>query len=111
MEELFNKMSEYVKMTEELPLSEFHAYYQSVIDYLMKNYQDMSADDLVKAKGITMIMAGNAKTRARRKDENRKKYDKIAEKAEFWESAIKLRLTKDGLSAAELDEKVEALWA
>jgi hypothetical protein len=111
MEELFSKMSQYVKMNEELPLPEFQAYYQSVIDYLMKNYQEMTTDELIKAKGITMIMAGNAKGRARRKDADRKKFDKIAEKADFWESAIKLRLTKEGMSAAELDEKIEALWA
>lgn len=110
MKELFTKMGEYTKMEEELSIGEFHAYYQSVIDYLMKSYQDMTTDELVQAKGITMIMASNAKARAMRKDENRKKFAKIGEKSSFWEDAIKVRLTKEGMSAEELDEKVEALW-
>lgn len=111
MEELFAKMAEYVKMEEQLPFDEFQTYYQSVIDFLLKSYQDLSADELVKAKGITMIMANNAKTRARLKDGNRKKFLKMGEKASFWEDAIKHRLIKEGMSAAEVDEKVEALWA
>jgi len=39
MEELVAKMGEFIKMEDELPFPEFQAYYQSVIDYLMKNYQ------------------------------------------------------------------------
>jgi len=84
MEELFAKMGEYIKMEDELPLPEFQTYYQSVMDYLMKNYQDMSTEQLVQAKGITMIMAGNANARALRKDANRKKFQKIGEKSAFW---------------------------
>ena len=45
-----------------------------------------------------------------RKDENRKKFTKMGEKSAFWENAIKLRLTKEGMSESELDEKVDALW-
>ena len=111
MEELFAKMAEYVKMEEPLPFEQFQTYYQSVIDYLMKYYQDMETDDLIKAKGVTMIMANNAKSRAHLKDENRKKFIKIGEKSTFWEDAIKHRLIKEGMSATEVDEKVEALWA
>ena len=110
MEELVAKMGEFIKMEDELPFTEFQAYYQSVIDYLMKNYQDMTTDQLVQAKGITMIMGNNAKARAMRKDENRKKFTKMGEKSAFWENAIKLRLTKEGMSESELDEKVDALW-
>jgi hypothetical protein len=111
MEELYAKMAEYVKMEEQLPFAEFQTYYQSVIDYLMKSYQDMGTEDLIKAKGVTMIMANNAKARARLKDANRKKFLKIGEKSAFWEDAIKHRLIKEGMDATELDEKVEALWA
>ena len=67
MEELVAKMGEFIKMEDELPFPEFQSYYQSVMDYLMKNYQDMTTDQLVQAKGITMIMGNNAKARAMRK--------------------------------------------
>ena len=110
MEELFAKMSEFIKMDEEIPTKEFTKYYQAVIGYLMESYQDMSTDDLIKAQGITSIMASNAQMRAARKDENRKKYSKMGDKSAFWEKAIKLRLTNEGMSAEEVDEKVAALW-
>ena len=110
MEELFAKMGEYIKMEDELPLPEFQEYYQSVIDYLMKNYQDMDTDQLIKAKGITMIVANNAKARAARKDANRKKFSKMGEKCAFWEGAIKMRLVKEGMSEQDIDAKVDALW-
>ncbi len=110
MEELLAKMSEYVKMEEELPFPEFQEYYQKVMDYLMKTYQDMLQEDLVKAKGITSILAINAKARALKKDANRKKFAKMGEKAAFWEDAIKAKLVKDGMDAADLDDQVEALW-
>ena len=110
MEELFAKMGEFIKMEDELPFADFQAYYQSVMDYLMKNYQDMTTEQLIQAKGITMIMGNNARARAMRKDENRKKFNKMGEKSLFWENAIKLRLTKEGMSEAEIDENVGALW-
>jgi glucokinase len=110
MEELFAKMGEYVKMEDELAFAEFRDYYQQLIDYLMKSYQDLSAEQLVKAKGITMILAINAKARTMKKDENRKKFAKMAEKAAFWEGAIKARLLKEGMAESELDAQVEALW-
>ena len=110
MEQLFAKMGEFIKMDTELPFPEFQAYYKDVMDYLMKNYQDMTTEQLVQAKGITMIMASNAGMRAVRKDENRKKFQKIGQKSTFWEGAIKMRLVKEGMTEQELDEKIEALW-
>ena len=110
IEELFDKMTEFINMDKEIPTEEFAEYYKKVIDYLMKSYQDMSTDDLIKAKGITSVIASNAKLRAARKNEDRKKFTKMGDKSSFWEEAIKLRLTKEGLSAADIDEKVAALW-
>lgn len=110
MEELFAKMGEYVKMEEELAFPEFQSYYQKLMDFLMKSYQDLATEDLVKAQGITGILAVNAKTRALKKDENRKKFAKMGEKAAFWEDAIKAKLLKDGMDEAELSAKIEALW-
>ena len=110
MEQLCAKMGEFVKMETELPFPDFQAYYQEVMDYLQKNYQDMTDEQLVQAKGITMIMGSNANMRSLRKDENRKKFQKMAQKSNFWENAIKLRLTKAGMTEQELDEKVGALW-
>lgn len=110
MEALYNKMGEYTKMEEELPFDEFVAYYNDLIAFLQREYQNLSEDELVQAKGITMIVAGNAKMRSLRKDANRKKFVKMSEKAKFWEDAIALRLRKEGMTEDVLGEKVGALW-
>ncbi|MDO4733425.1 MAG: hypothetical protein Q4B50_07935 [Bacillota bacterium] len=110
MDALYNKMGEYTKMEEELPFPEFQHFYQSLMDYLMKNYQDMNQEDLLKAKGMSMIVAANAHLRASYKDENRKKFSKMAEKGKFWEDAIVLNLTKSGMSKDEIDEKIGEMW-
>ena len=112
MDALYGKMGEYTRMDTELPFSEFQEFYQALTTYLQQNFQEMSEDDLVKAKGMTMILAGNAKMRAQNKDANRKKFTKMSEKAKFWEDALALRLTKHGsLTAQELEQKVSALWS
>lgn len=110
MEALFAKMGEYTKMEEELSFAEFSSYYNDLTGFLQREFQNLSDDELVQAKGMTMIVAGNAKMRALRKDANRKKFVKMGEKAKFWEDAIALRLTKGGMEQAALDEKVGALW-
>jgi len=111
VEELYQKMLGFTKMTEELPFDEFLAYYQDVMALLQNDYPELSADDLLKAKGILGIVHVNALTRASRKDANRKKFQKMAEKANFWQEAIKARLLKEGMPPSELEEKVAALFA
>ena len=110
MEELFNKMLEYTKMTEELPFPEFSSYYQDLMAFLQNDYQDLNTENLIKVKGILAIISINAMTRAANKDDNRKKFQKMAEKSNFWQEAIKTRLVKDGLTPQEIDAKTAALW-
>ena len=110
MEQLYEKMLEFTKMTEELPFDQFQAYYQEVVDYLQKEYQGLNQEDLLKAKGICNITAGNAVGRGARKDANSKKFKKMAEKTRFWHDAIQARLLKEGLSQKEMDEKESELW-
>ena len=110
MDALYNKMGEYTKMDEELAFPEFQHFYQCLIDYLMKNYQDMSQDDLLKAKGMVTIVAANAHMRASYKDQNRKKFMKMAEKGKFWDDAIALNLKKAGMTQEQMEEKIAAMW-
>ncbi|MGI5891244.1 MAG: hypothetical protein ACOX7H_00720 [Bacillota bacterium] len=110
LQQLFEKMQDYTKMTEELPFPEFSQYYQEVMTCLQKDYQEFDQEDLIKAKGICSIIFINAQARAMKKDDNRKKFLKIAEKSNFWQDAIKSRLMKEGLSAQEISDKEEALW-
>ncbi len=110
LDALFTKMGEYTKMETELPFAEFVAYYNDLMAFLQKEYDKLDEEALVKLKGMSMIVAANANIRALHKDENRKKFNKMSEKAKFWEDAIALRLKKSGMSEATLDEKVSALW-
>lgn len=110
LDELNEKMGQFVKMETELPFADFMAYYDDLMAFLQAEYGNLDQEALVKCKGMCMIVAGNAKMRALRKDSNRKKFAKMGEKAYFWEDAIARRLKKDGLSGQELDDRVSALW-
>jgi len=110
MEELYQKMLEYTQMTEELPFDEFVEYFQKTMDFLQISYQDMTAEELIKAKGICDIISANAKARAMKKDLNRKKFMKMDEKADFWQAAIEARLIKQGMSKKDINEKQDTLW-
>lgn len=110
LDALFAKMGEYTKMEDEISFAEFQSFYTALLAFLQREYQNLSEDDLVKLTGITRIVAANAKMRAVHKDDNRKKFVKMGEKASFWEDAIRLRLTKGGMSKDTLDERVGALW-
>lgn len=110
LDELNAKMSQYVKMDSELEFGQFVDFYNDLMAFLQTEYGELDQDSLVKCKGMCMIVAGNAKMRAARKDANRKKFAKMGDKAYFWEDAIARRLKKDGLSEQELDDRVGALW-
>jgi Xaa-Pro aminopeptidase len=104
-------MKEYVNMEEELEFSLFSAYYQDVMNCLQADYQDLTGDELVQAQAICSIMRDNAQVRAVKKDANRKKFQKMQEKSNFWQEAIEERLKKEGMSEDELKQKTEGLWA
>ena len=108
--ELSAKMGEYVKMETELPFDEFQAFYNDLMAKLQADYQDLTEDELVQAKGMVTITGANAQARSFHKDANRKKFTKMTEKCKLWEDGIALNLRKRGMSADELDEKIQALW-
>ena len=108
--ELYARMKEYVKMEEELEFPIFAAYYQDVMNCLQADYQQLTADDLVRMQAICGIISANAQMRALKKDANRKKFQKMQEKSTFWQEAIKARLKKEGVSEDDLAQKSEGLW-
>ncbi|MEG1501534.1 MAG: hypothetical protein RR396_06205 [Clostridiales bacterium] len=110
LEKLYQDMQEYIKMEEPLPFPEFNDYYKDVMAFLLSDYQELDQNQLMQTYGICGIISANAQVRAAEKDLNRKKFQKIAEKAKFWESAIKTRLKKEGLSDKEFDDQYASLW-
>lgn len=109
MDNLLEKMKEYLKMDTEIPFSEFTAYYNELIKSLQSGYEGMENKELFQAKYILTIVASNARNRAQRKGPESKKYKKMGDKCSFWSDAINYRLVKSGLSQQEIDEQVAAV--
>lgn len=107
MEQLKEKMYEYLNMDTEIPFEEFTAYYKKVMDYLKSNYEEMEKENLLDAKFILNIMSSNSTMRAQRKGPQTKKYKKMGEKTSFWGNAINFRLINSGMTQAEIDEIIE----
>ncbi len=110
LESLSQRMQEYVKMEDELAFDIFVAYYQDLITFLQAEYQNLNTEQLIETEAICNIVAANAQSRALSKNDQRKKFQKMAEKGAFWQKAIHANLKKQGFSDEELQEKVEGLW-
>lgn len=110
IESLKQKMSEYTKMTDQLPFAEFNEYYRQLTGFLQSDYHLLSVDDLVIAVAICRIVGTNARLRGVHSDPNKKKFIKMAEKSEFWRNAITTRLKTEGISEEDLAAREENLF-
>ena len=109
MDELFEKLKEYLHMDTEIPFEEFSDFYQSLINELNANYAELSQDSLLKSRYTCSIVQANADSRARKSKTNAKAYRKMASKCAFWADAINYRLLKEGMSQAEIDQATEEI--
>ncbi|AHF07316.1 hypothetical protein [Desulfitobacterium metallireducens] len=109
MEQLFEKMKEYLHMETEIPLDEFSEYHKKVIQTLTDSFEDMDEDMRLKSRYICSIVQANADSRAKRSKKNGKLYKKISAKAGFWMDAINFRMIKDGMTQADIDKKMEEI--
>lgn len=107
MEQLFEKIKEYLHMETEIPLDEFSAYHKHVIQELTEGFEKMDQEMQIKARYICSIVQANADSRAKRSKKNGKVYKKISAKAGFWMDAINYRLIKDGMTQADIDKRME----
>jgi hypothetical protein len=109
MEQLFDKMKEYLHMETEIPFDEFTEYHKKVIQTLNDGFDNMDSETRLKARYICSIVQANADSRAKRSQKNGKVYKKISSKASFWMDAINFRLIKDGMTQADIDKKTEEI--
>jgi hypothetical protein len=109
MEQLYEKIKEYVKMDTEISTEEFMEYYKKVIDKLVADFDQLTEDEQFKARAIASVLSGNAAARAKRKDADSKKFKKAQEKSKFWVDAIEYRLKKAGLSESDISERAAAI--
>lgn len=109
MEQLFEKIKEYLHMETEIPFDEFSDYHKNVIQTLTHGFEDMDQEMRLKARYICSIVQANADSRAKRSKKNAKAYKKISAKAAFWMDAITFRLVKDGMTQADIDKRIEEI--
>ncbi len=105
MEKIVSQLKEYLGMETEIDLAEFQDYYKQLLDFLSANYQDLTEEQYLQIRYVLNTVAANGEDRAARKDANRKKYRKMAEKCRFWANAIQLKLSNDyGYDQSQLEE-------
>ncbi|WP_240985501.1 hypothetical protein [Acididesulfobacillus acetoxydans] len=109
MEDLFEKLRGYLRMESELPVADFAAYYQELIEYLNRSFDNMDKEERLKARYICSIVQANADARAKTSKATAKTFRKISRKCAFWADAIDFRLQKEGVGRAQIDEAMEQL--
>lgn len=111
MNDIVNRMKEFLLMDSELEFKEFSRYYKDVMEFLQKEYQNMTQENLIQMAAVLQILAANALDRSNRKDENQKKFKKMVEKSQFWFSAIELRCHKEfKMSKVDFDAEVDKIF-
>jgi hypothetical protein len=109
MQQLFDKMKEYLNMDTEISFEEFRDYFQSVVEELKAHFETMEAEEAFQALFILYNLESNCEYRAKRKLPETKKYKKMRETANIWIAAIRRRLNKLGYSELAISERMEEL--
>ena len=110
MQELFEKLKEYLSMETEISFEEFDQYYKKVVDYLNGNWTSLNEEDSMKMLFILDNLKGNSEDRAKRKSKEQKKYQKMFQRSEIWMAAMYKRLHELGLSEEEISKRYEAWY-
>ncbi|MDA5110015.1 MULTISPECIES: hypothetical protein [Brevibacillus] len=110
MQELFDKMKEYLNMDTEISFEEFDGYYKKVIAFLNDNWTGLNEDETLHMLFILDNLKSNGEDRAKRKEKEAKKYAKMAQRSEIWATALIKRLRDAGLSDEEIGKRYEAIY-
>jgi hypothetical protein len=110
MQELFDKMKEYLNMETEISFEEFDGYYKKVVAFLNDNWTQLNEEETIHMLFILDNLKSNAEDRAKRKLKEAKKYAKMAQRSEIWATALIRRLREFGLSDEEIGKRYEAIY-
>ncbi|WP_421616965.1 hypothetical protein ACAF76_017515 [Brevibacillus sp. TJ4] len=110
MQELFEKMKEYLNMDTEISFTEFDDYYKKVVEFLNDSWTGLNEDDTMHMLFILDNLKSNAEDRAKRKEKEAKKYAKMAQRTEIWANALIKRLREAGLNDEEISKRYEAIY-
>lgn len=110
MQDLFDKMKEYLNMDTEIPFDEFDDYYKKVVAFLNDSWTELNEEDTMQMLFILDNLKSNGEDRAKRKSKEAKKYAKITQRTEIWANALINRLREAGLNDEEIGKRYEAIY-
>ena len=110
MQELFDKMKEYLNMDTEISFAEFDGYYKQVVAFLGDSWTGLNEDETMHMLFILDNLKSNAEDRAKRKEKEAKKYAKMAQRSEIWANALIKRLRDAGLKDEEISKRYEEIY-
>lgn len=110
MQELFEKMKEYLNMDTEISFNEFDGYYKKVVAFLNDEWTELNQEDTMHMLFILDNLKSNGEDRAKRKEKEAKKYAKMAQRTEIWANALIKRLRDEGLTDEEIGKRYEAIY-
>lgn len=110
MQELFDKMKEYLNMDTEISFTEFDGYYKNVVAFLNDNWTGLNEEDTMRMLFILDNLKSNGEDRAKRKEKEAKKYAKMAQRTEIWANALIGRLREAGLTDEEIGKRYEEIY-
>lgn len=110
MQELFDKMKEYLNMETEISFEEFDGYYKKVVDFLNDNWTSLNEEDSMKMLFILDNLKSNSEDRSKRREKEAKKYQKMFKRTEIWALAMIKRLHEFGLNDEEIGKRYEEIY-
>ncbi|MFF0829412.1 hypothetical protein ACFYU8_21665 [Brevibacillus sp. NPDC003359] len=110
MQDLFEKMKEYLNMDTEISFDEFDGYYKKVTAFLNDSWETLNEEDTMIMLFILDNLKSNGEDRSKRKVKEAKKYAKMAQRTEIWANALIGRLREAGLTDEEIGKRYEAIY-
>ncbi|MED1919298.1 hypothetical protein P4V64_28805 [Bacillus thuringiensis] len=110
MQDLFEKMKEYLNMDTEISFDEFDGYYKKVTAFLNDSWETLNEEDTMHMLFILDNLKSNGEERSKRKTKEAKKYAKMAQRTEIWANALIGRLREAGFTDEEIGKRYEAIY-
>lgn len=110
MQELFEKMKEYLNMDSEISFEEFDAYYKKVLEFLNDKWTTLNEEESMQMLFILDNLKTNSEDRGKRKTKESKKYQKMFQRTEIWGAAMMKRMHEFGVNDEEIGKRYEAIY-
>ena len=107
LDDLLEKLKEYLKMDEEISYDEFSDFYNKLVTELNQSFDALDQDARIKALYICSVVQANAESRIKESKATAKSFKKMGAKCNFWKDAIKFHLGKSGMTSQEIEQATE----